>query len=732
MTLLSPLAMLFGLFALVPLVLHLYQRRRRNVILFSTNRFFTDSIVHAQRRLRLRHLLLLLLRIAACLLLAFALARPILTWMGLAAQSGHRDLVILLDDSLSMQAKEPHLDKSRFELAKTIAVDALSRLEAGDRAAVLTFTGRSIARRTRTGLVLTNDVAGLLDAVRRLKPTLSAGDAHRQLLRATQMFEDADQRSRSLLILTDLQKGDWRQSDWPQPDTPIGSLLVALPAPTTDNLVIDHAELAQTAFVAGQPNLLRVRILNHRNVKAEADLVLTVDGKPTARRRVRLLGDSPSIEQVPFVFDTAGEHRLNLHLDCDDALGVDNTFYLSAKVSRRMPVLIVDGGVDPSRRRTAGFFLRTAIAAAGPAGEQVQTDLIAVEDLPSVQLDEYDVVVMSNVGRLSLMEVERLEKFVAGGGGLAVFLGDRCDERFVSELMCSPSRPNGGLLPAHVSQVVEPGEAEAALHLVESELDHPVLQRFKGSLRSALGGVDVYRAYHLAPRAGWVLASMDNSLPLIVEHAFGQGRVVLFATSPQPDWTNLPVRRVFVPLVNRLIGYLSGSGPVESGSEVGDELALLRGGWDYRTPLTVLRPDGVEVPVSVRLQGAEPIACLAPEAVNQAGFYRLTNNLPASDASRLHAVNSPRRESIPDVLDAASLSEYSGRWRAHVVRSDAVGRDNEGRIARQIDSLLTDDRSGLQIWNVLLWTVLVIVMFEPLFADWAGRFLSGGSETERS
>ena len=732
MTLLSPLAMLFGLFALVPLVLHLYQRRRRNVILFSTNRFFTDSIVQAQRRLRLRHLLLLLLRIAACLLLAAALARPILTSMGLAAKSGHRDLVILLDDSLSMQAKEQGADESRFDLARTIAVDALSRLEAGDRAAVLTFTGRSIARRTRTGFVLTNDVTGLLDTVRKLKPAPAAGDAHRELLRATQMFEYADQRSRSLLMLTDLQEGDWRQSDWPQPDTPIGSLLVALPAPTTDNLLIDQADLAQTAFVVGQPNLLRVRMSNHRNARAETDLVLTVDGKPTTRRRVQLLGDSPLIEQVPFAFETAGEHQLGVHLDCTDALAVDNTFYVSARVNRRLPVLIVDGGVDRSGRRTAGFFLRTAMTAVSSQGEQVRTDLIAVEDLPPVQLNEYDVVVLSNVDRLPLIEVERLEKFVAGGGGLAVFLGDRCSEEFISELMCSPTRPNGGLLPAHVGEVVQAGEAESALHLVESELDHPMLQRFKGSLRSALGGVDVYRAHRLTPRSGWVLASMNDSLPLIVEHAFGQGRVVLFATSPQPDWTNLPVRRVFVPLVNRLVGYLSGSGPVESGNEVGAELALLRGGWDYRTPLTVLRPDGVELTASVRLHGTEPIAYLAPEAVSQTGFYRLTTDPDAKDASRLHAVNAPRRESIPKVLDAASLDQQSGRWRVRVVHADAVGRDNEDQITRQIDSLLTDDRSGLQIWNVLLWTVLVIVMFEPLFADWTGRFLSGRSETERS
>jgi hypothetical protein len=105
MTLLSPLALLFALAAAVPLLLHLYQRRRKILVLFSTNRFFTRSIVRSQRRLRLRRLLLLTLRMAACVLFALALARPILGLAGLAgAGAGNHDLVVLLDDSLSMQA----------------------------------------------------------------------------------------------------------------------------------------------------------------------------------------------------------------------------------------------------------------------------------------------------------------------------------------------------------------------------------------------------------------------------------------------------------------------------------------------------------------------------------------------------------------------------------------------------------------------------------------------------
>ena len=60
----------------VPIVLHLIMRRKPMLLEFPALRFIQKRHDTNQRRLRLRHLLLLLLRMAAIALLAFALARP--------------------------------------------------------------------------------------------------------------------------------------------------------------------------------------------------------------------------------------------------------------------------------------------------------------------------------------------------------------------------------------------------------------------------------------------------------------------------------------------------------------------------------------------------------------------------------------------------------------------------------------------------------------------------------
>ncbi len=321
MTLLSPLALLVGLTALVPLILHLYQRRRRTVVEFSTNRFFTAAIIRSQRRLRLRRLLLLLLRVATCVLLALALARPIMSLAGFGGGEGTRDVVLLLDDSLSMQARcawpgdTADGRGTRFELARQVALEVLAELSAGDRAALITFTGREFGNVTRSGLELSEDLLQLAGQVEQLQPTFAAGDAHTALDRAAKLFQDPAPRNRLLLVLSDLQAGDWRQMDWPQPVHPISVGLVPMtPAGsrchTWDNVVADQVEFSQGTAVVGQPSLLRVRLVNYRAETTPAELILDVDGTERLRRPIELGGESPHVERIPLEFEKPGTRRL--------------------------------------------------------------------------------------------------------------------------------------------------------------------------------------------------------------------------------------------------------------------------------------------------------------------------------------------------------------------------------------------------------------------------------------
>jgi hypothetical protein len=736
MSFLSPLALLFGLTALVPLILHLYQRRRRTIVLFSTNRFFTQSVIRSQRRLRLRRILLLIMRIAACLFLALALAQPIMSLAGFGGGRGTRDVVILLDDSFSMQATDARAAaaaRSHFDRARKLAARTLDALTSGDRAVVITFTGRALGRESASGTELTGDLPQLQKRIEQLKCTSAAGNAHAALDRTVELFKGAEHRGRSLLVLSDLQNADWPSIDYPQPDHAVGVAIVQTAPPTQDNVVAEQLTLSQGSAVVGQPNLVRAVLVNHRDQTVRAQLVLQLDDKEILRRPVDLPAQSLRVEHIPLSFETPGEHRIRLQIDCPDNLPPDNVLYSTVTVQPRLPVLLVDGGTSQRDEKSPAFYLKVALSACSDSssqGESVRVETIQPPDLGKAALEQFRVIILSDVRDIPLPQLERLERFVQSGGGLVALLGEQANLTFYQDVMGNPSRPLGGLLPADVRSRIGAAESAQPMHILEAELDHPILQRFKGTLRGALATINVYQAYAVSPRDAYVLAAMEHGQPLLLERSYGQGKSILLTTIPSPRWSNLPLRPVFIPLINQTISYLAGGQPREEHS-VGSELVILRTSAESSppsAPVIVDRPNGGAVQAAVKVVGSEPVAYLLGDAVDQPGFYHLqpvgrAKWVAKTAPEEWMAVNVPRQESATTALHPDEFKFLSGNWRVKTVGTMDAARDDEAD-ARQIAAWLGSAPASWGVWDVLLWTVLLLLIVEPLIAN---RIPSGAS-----
>src|SRR6187549_3272017 len=105
MSFLSPL-FLVGLAAVaVPILVHLIQRERKDLIPFPSLMFLQRIPYQSVERRRIHNWWLFLMRLAAMALIVTAFARPFLTESAVtaaAAVTGARDVVILLDRSASM------------------------------------------------------------------------------------------------------------------------------------------------------------------------------------------------------------------------------------------------------------------------------------------------------------------------------------------------------------------------------------------------------------------------------------------------------------------------------------------------------------------------------------------------------------------------------------------------------------------------------------------------------
>ena len=59
--------------------------------------------------------------------------------------------------------------------------------------------------------------------------------------------------------------------------------------------------------------------------------------------------------------------------------------------------------------------------------------------------------------------------------------------------------------------------------------------------------------------ATWVLARLDDGEALITQRRVEQGKVLMFGTGAHRDWSNLPLRPIFLPLLTRLTFDLAGA-----------------------------------------------------------------------------------------------------------------------------------------------------------------------------
>ncbi len=194
MIFLHPLALLAMAGAAIPALLHLFQRRTPPEADFPPLRYLSEAERRNARRLRLRHLLLLLLRTALIVTIVLAAARPLVP--SRAAGTGHPPtaLVVVLDNSLSSGAI------SGGQLA-------LDRLKAAVRSVLVQATTED-----RLWLVLADGIAragsrdDLLSAVDSAPVTPRRLDLVVAVRRAVLLVAAEPTPDHAVLVVSDLQR----------------------------------------------------------------------------------------------------------------------------------------------------------------------------------------------------------------------------------------------------------------------------------------------------------------------------------------------------------------------------------------------------------------------------------------------------------------------------------------------------------------------------------------------
>jgi hypothetical protein len=337
----------------------------------------------------------------------------------------------------------------------------------------------------------------------------------------------------------------------------------------------------------------------------------------------------------------------------------------------KLNVLVVDGDPQTALVRSESFFLSRALNPAGDQNTSLYLPTVIVADgLSAASLESYQVVVLCNVSLLSDTVAQKLRNYLSQGGGLLVFAGDRLQLDNYNQKLAQA-------LPGQLRErkLALEGSAEKIGKIL---LSHPALEDFRDALlQESLTSSRVWGYFRSDGVGKAALVSLANGDPLMTEQKVGSGRVIFIATSADRDWTDLPVKTAYLPLIQAFTNYLAGGkrGALDYGVPVGATKEIPLSAGVVGKNLRITKPDRQESEVGIVAEKDRSIARF--EENDQTGFYRVS--LPAGAekdgaAPPLYAVNRPFLESRLDEINERELQAKLQPIKVEVIPVAAMQR----------------------------------------------------------
>jgi len=654
---------LFGLAAAsLPVLIHLLNRRRLKRIRFPAVRFILLSQKRISRSYRLRHWLLLALRTLAVICLALLLANPIFqTGAGLFAGGGPVSLVVILDNSLSMTWSG---DGNGFKQAKEAATLLVSSLNDGDRAAVIptNISGKEAFRLKDQKIVLTKEIAGI---------EVADGSANfpAALSKAYELL-DQPAGQKEIRIVTDMALTGWDQFSVASlkradPSIPLKIIRIGRKQQPL-NGAVKEIRLGGQGVGVNLPLQIEATVANFGATEIKELLVqLSIDGQSKEQKLLAIPAEGEASVRFQTRLGQPGAHIGRITLKKDGFAGSPAAnFALDAQ--EKLRVLLVDGDPQTSLVQSETFFLSRAL---NPSGERDASlflpTVVLPEGLNAATLDSYQVVILSNVAALADGFVSRLQTFLRQGGGVLIFTGDKFQADNYNQKL-------GAVLPAQIRDK-KTGPESGGEKIEKIDLTHPALQSLADNILQE--SIKSVRVWGYLRAAGKPLIALANGEPLLLEQKVGAGKIMLMTTSADRDWSDLPVKTVFLPLIQSITQYLAGGkrGNLDPGISVGASKELAFPASYVGRNLRVTKPDKQSTEVAIA--GATDRAIATVEGNDQAGIYRLSLTAGGdkdSGAPQVYAVNAPFLESRLDEISSGELVGKLKPIRAEVIDITAL------------------------------------------------------------
>ncbi|MDZ4818511.1 MAG: BatA domain-containing protein [Planctomycetota bacterium] len=705
LTFLTPLILGGAALVAVPVVLHLIMRRQPKHLMFPALRFIQKREEANRRRLKLRHILLLLLRCLAILLLAFALSRPSLKSASgvLGDQEAPIAAAFVFDTAAHMEYR--HENKTRLALAQETADWLLPQLPADSEIAVV--------ESSRLADAFAVDNGAARQRIGRLAIATAAQPFYEVLNSALQLVNDSDKQRKEAYVFTDLSKASWpadgadrfRARLEKYRDVAIYIIDVGVEDPrdfALGNVDLSAQIIARQAPVTIGTFLSRIGPGEERMVEL---YMLDPNGKREKRDQRSFNWQPGNATRAEFTLRglDLGTHQGFLQIVGDDALPANNIRYFTVEVHKAWPVLIAASAPVADHAR----FLSEALSPQAYDQGKFDVTAVAFDKLATRPLEQYSAICLLDPPPLDAAVWEKLYSYVEQGGGLSIFLGQGA----LTNLQEFNSPAALKVLPG---ALLRQARSTDDLYLAPLDLRHPALAGFSRTEGEVpWRAYPVYKYWQFEKLAEGVntIIPFNNDKPALVEQHIGRGTVLTMTTpiSERADdydgWnqiaTGFNVWPAFV-LVNEATSYLVGSASSRLNYLTGESV-ILQIPEEARTMLFSLRmPDDISIPQTID----QKLGTLTISSTNLPGNYQLQAGGTDSGVSRGFTANIPASATELERVSKETLDQVLGEKKYRLAR-------NQEEITRDVSL----GRVGVELYPLLILLVALALGTEQFLSN---------------
>jgi hypothetical protein len=538
------------------------------------------------------------------------------------------------------------------------------------------------------------------------------------------------------------------------------------PADTAPNCSVGSFLPEDDFTVTGYVQVFHVRIKNHGSEPIRGTLNFRVDGSDAGRHSIEIKPNSETTFPFPYEFHEPGSHSLAVRFDSDNLM-VDNERFLVLEVQKSVKALLV-----PGERILGGTqwgddevdFIREALNPVPEGSPAQRVSVISSNEIDPSELDDeklenYSFIVVANVGSFSEQTIQRLERYVRGGGGLFMFAGDLVspdsyNTMFTRMVEKTPEKPEKKrepkkaghekeeekekekekeavlLLPARLLAPVSDETGHNPFTLILEKPDHPCFATDFSIPKLAAFGRATFRKFIQTKvdendRNVQVLARFSDAgrSPAILERRYKRGRIIFVTTTADIAWNRWVAHPAFIAFIQDCSRYLASGKAQRRTLSVGEPFEAEFPEEAWTEDVELINPQEEREPLDfheIEFEGKR-FYRLDYAETDAAGIYTISLNRPGRPEELFHfAANVDPVEGNLEKIGQSDLRAFvpqklKWKWREYARQEDMAESEDEP-VAKQP-----------QLWFYFIMFVLALMVLETILAQ---RFGSRRAENE--